>query len=34
MFTQLQWIFEYDNTPARNADRVDHTVLLSVGVTF
>lgn len=34
MFTQLQWIFEYDNTPAQAADRVDHTVLLSVGVTF
>ncbi len=34
MFTQLQWIFEYDNTPAQAADRVDHTVLLSVGVSF
>jgi putative salt-induced outer membrane protein YdiY len=34
MFAQLQWIFEYDNTPAKGADRVDHTVLLSVGVTF
>jgi len=34
MFTQLQWIFEYDNTPAKGSDRVDHTVLLSVGLTF
>jgi putative salt-induced outer membrane protein YdiY len=34
MFTQLQWIFEYDNTPSAGSDRVDHTVLLSVGVTF
>ena len=34
MFTQLQYIFEFDNTPSENADRVDNTVLLSVGFTF
>ena len=34
MFTQLQYIFEFDNTPSKNAERVDNTVLLSVGFTF
>ncbi len=34
MFTQLQYIFEFDNTPGMNAERVDNTVLLSVGFTF
>ena len=34
MFAQLQYIFEYDNTPSKGADRRDNTVLLSVGVSF
>ena len=34
MFAQLQHIFEFDNTPGKNAERVDNTVLLSVGFNF
>ncbi len=31
MFGQLQWLFDYDNTPATGKDREDHRVLLGVG---
>jgi putative salt-induced outer membrane protein YdiY len=34
MFGQIQWILDYDNTPAAGKDRVDHRVLLSVGWKF
>lgn len=34
MFGQLQWIVDYDNTPAAGKDRVDHRVLVSVGWKF
>jgi putative salt-induced outer membrane protein YdiY len=34
MFAQLQWIFDYDNTPATGFERQDHRVLASVGWSF
>lgn len=34
MFSQLQWILSYDNTPAPGNERLDHYVLLAVGWTF
>jgi putative salt-induced outer membrane protein YdiY len=34
MFAQLQWVFDYDNTPAQGADRQDNRYLLSVGWSF
>ncbi len=34
MFAQLQWVMDYDNTPARYAYRMDHRVILSVGWSF
>lgn len=34
MVGQLQWILDYDNTPAPGADRLDHRLLLSVGWKF
>lgn len=34
MIAQLQWVWDYDNTPAPGRDRSDHRLLLSVGWTF
>lgn len=34
MFAQLQYVFEYDNTPAEDKDRDDHLVALTLGWTF
>ncbi|MFO1052849.1 MAG: DUF481 domain-containing protein [Planctomycetota bacterium] len=34
MFAQLQWIFDYDNTPATGFDRQDHRILAAVGWSF
>lgn len=34
MFAQLQWLFDWDNTPASGKDRVDNLYLLTVGWTF
>jgi len=34
MFTQGQWILNFNNTPSPGLDRVDHTFLVSVGWTF
>lgn len=34
MFAQMQWIFDYDNTPAAGFDRQDHRILASVGWSF
>lgn len=34
MFGQLQWIVDYDNTPAAGKERTDHRVLISVGWKF
>ncbi|MBK8974478.1 MAG: DUF481 domain-containing protein [Planctomycetes bacterium] len=34
LFAQLQWIFDYDNTPAPGRERQDHRLLLSIGWTF
>jgi len=34
MFTQLQWLLFYDNTPATGADRIDQQLLLQVGWSF
>jgi putative salt-induced outer membrane protein YdiY len=34
MLAQLQWIVDYDNTPAAGNDRVDNRYLLSVGWKF
>lgn len=34
MFAQLQYVFEYDNTPAVGKDREDHLVALTLGWTF
>ena len=31
---QLQWVFDWDNTPAQGADRVDNRFLASVGWKF
>lgn len=34
MFTQLQWILDYDNTPATGRERLDNRFFVSVGWTF
>jgi putative salt-induced outer membrane protein YdiY len=34
MFSQLQWVLSYDNTPAAGTDRVDNLYALSVGWSF
>ena len=34
MFAQLQWIFDWDNTPAQGVGRKDNRYLLSVGWSF
>lgn len=34
MFLQLQWVWDYDNTPAAGKDRNDHTVTLGLGWSF
>lgn len=34
MFAQLQWLFDWDNTPAPGKDRVDDLYLLTVGWKF
>lgn len=34
MFTQLQWMLDYDNTPSPGLERVDHRFVLSVGWAF
>lgn len=34
MFTQFQWILDYDNTPATGLDRIDHLFLIGVGWEF
>ncbi|MCP3916530.1 MAG: DUF481 domain-containing protein [bacterium] len=34
MFAQLQWVFDWDNTPAEGNDRDDHLLLLGVGWAF
>lgn len=34
MFAQLQWVMDYDNTPAEGAYRMDHRVILSLGWGF
>jgi len=34
MFAQLQWLFDWDNTPAPGKERVDNLYLLTVGWKF
>lgn len=34
MIAQLQWVWDWDNTPSPGRDRSDHRLLLSVGWTF
>ena len=34
LFTQLQWVMDWDNTPAKGNERVDNLYLLTVGWTF
>lgn len=34
MFAQLQWVWDYDNTPSTDKDRNDHTVTLGLGWSF
>lgn len=34
MFAQLQWVWDWDNTPAAGAERSDHLYLLTVGWSF
>lgn len=34
MIAQLQWVWDYDNTPSPGLDRSDHRLLVSVGWTF
>jgi putative salt-induced outer membrane protein YdiY len=34
MFGQLQWVYDFDNTPATGHDRVDNRLVLSVGWKF
>ncbi len=34
MFAQLQYVFDYDNTPSAGKERDDHLVALTVGWTF
>lgn len=34
MFLQLQWVWDYDNTPATGKDRNDNTITLGLGWSF
>ncbi len=34
MFAQLQWVWDYDNTPSTGKDRNDNTVTLGIGWSF
>jgi putative salt-induced outer membrane protein YdiY len=34
MFTQLQWIMDYDNTPSPGRERLDNRYLLTIGWSF
>lgn len=34
MFLQLQWVWDYDNTPSAGLDRNDHTITLGLGWSF
>jgi putative salt-induced outer membrane protein YdiY len=34
MFAQIQWVWDYDNTPAAGKDRNDNTVTLGLGWSF
>ncbi len=34
MFAQLQWVWDYDNTPSAGKDRNDHKLVLGVGWSF
>jgi putative salt-induced outer membrane protein YdiY len=34
MFGQLQWVWDYDNTPATGKDRSDHRLALALGWSF
>ena len=34
MFAQLQWVFDYDNTPAPDFERQDHRFIASIGWSF
>ena len=34
MFGQLQWLYEWDSTPADDKERVDQQFLLSIGWKF
>lgn len=34
MFAQIQWVWDYDNTPATDKDRNDNTVTLGLGWSF
>jgi putative salt-induced outer membrane protein YdiY len=34
MFAQLQWVFDWDNTPAPGKERADNRYMLSLGWTF
>ncbi len=34
MFSQFQWVFDYDNTPSPGLDRQDHRFLIQIGWEF
>ena len=34
MYAQVQYVFDYDNTPADTKERDDHTLTLGVGWSF
>lgn len=34
MFAQLQWVWQYDNTPASGRDRNDNSLILGIGWSF
>jgi hypothetical protein len=34
MYAQVQYVFDYDNTPADGKERDDHTLTLGVGWSF
>ena len=34
MFAQLEWLYQWDNTPATGKVRVDNLLMLSVGWSF
>jgi putative salt-induced outer membrane protein YdiY len=34
MFAQIQWVWDYDNTPSAGKERNDHRVLLGIGWSF